>query len=305
MRRDTHADGFTLVELLVAMALATIIFGATLTVLSVMLRQGRESDQQSQAQDTARTVIDRLSVNVRNALAAPNAAPATVERIRPYDLIIQTIDARSPVSAGNPMNVTRVRLCLDATNLTNATLRMQTQRWTTVLPPALPTGDACPATGWTETQIVASNLINRRPGRERAMFGCWPADPGTPDGCPTTLGIRSIRTSLVVDTDPVDVRGERELSGTVFLRNANRAPVAAFSVSQASGYVTLNASPSFDPDGENLDYAWFQDDVAIPGGTTARQVIPGLVTGSRPSFKLVVTDRGGLTGQAVRVVTVQ
>lgn len=300
MRRET---GFTLVELLVTMLISLVIFGATLSVLTVILRQGRESDLQSEAQNEARQTIDRLMVSLRNALAAPSAAPATVERIGPYDVILQTVEPLATASPGNPMNVKRVRYCLDAADPANATLRLQQQTWPGPATPPLPSGTECPAPGWGTTQIVASNLTNVRSGRAgRPVFECWPADAA--GACPQTSSIRSIRTSLVVDRDPASLRGERELAGTSFLRNANRPPIARFAVTQVNGYVSLNASASDDPEGSVLSYAWYKDGVLIPGATGVRYSVTGLATGSTPDFKLVVTDQGGLKSEVVREVTV-
>lgn len=302
MRRDRGQAGFTLVELLVAMMLSTLIFGATISVLAVILRQGRESDLQSEAQNTARQTIDRMTASVRNSVAAPNAAPATVERIEPYDVILQTVEPTQAPSVGNPLNLRRVRYCLDASDPARANLTMQTQGWTTATPPPLPTGTACPAPGWTSTQVAASNLTNVKGGQNRRVFECWPAEPS--GACPQTTSIRSIRTALVVDHDPTNVRGERELSGTSFLRNANRPPVARFAATQVNGFVALNASASSDPEGNALTYAWYRDGVLIAGATGVRYSVTGLAPGSTPDFKLVVTDRGGLKDEYVREVTV-
>lgn len=301
MKRET---GFTLVELLVAMMISTVIFGATLSVLTVILRQGRESDLQSEAQNTARQTIDRMTVSVRNALSAPSAAPATVERIGPYDMILQTVEPLQAASVGNPMNVKRVRYCLDATDPANASLIQQSQSWTTPTTPPLPAGTACPASGWDpgSTQTLAPNLTNVKGGQNRPVFECWPES--TPGACPQTSSIRSVRTSLVVDRDPANVRGERELAGTAFLRNANRPPVARFAVTQVSGYLSFNASASDDPDGNPLTYAWYRDGVLIPGATGAHYSVTGLASGSRPDYTLVVTDQGGLRSTIVREVTV-
>lgn len=297
--------GFTLVELMITMVIAMLLFGGVLAALGTMLTQGRKSDKQAEAQDSARQTMETLSRGLRNSLAAPSAAPATVERIDPYDLIIQTVDLATAPSAGNPLNAMRVRYCLDATDAANGVMHTQTQRWTTTAPPAMPTGAACPAAGWTDDKVVSGNLTNRRAGQTRPLFECWPQDPATPGTCPATPNIRAIRSSLFVDADPTDVRGERDLTSTAFLRNANRPPVASFSVSQANGYVSLNASASYDPDGDSLEFEWRKAGAPIAGATGPEYSASGLVAGTTVSFTLVVRDRGGLSGLSTREVLVK
>src|SRR5579872_4859089 len=59
MMRARDEDGFTLVELLVAMAITAIVFGATLTVLDVFQSNNRFDQLRNENQDNARTAIDR------------------------------------------------------------------------------------------------------------------------------------------------------------------------------------------------------------------------------------------------------
>ena len=71
--------------------------------------------------------------------------------------------------------------------------------------------------------------------------------------------------------------------------------------------VTLDASPSFDPEGQLLTYAW-----SVSGGTcnpalgnTATVDCAGLSSGATVTFTLTVTDPGGLSSTTTRSVTLQ
>lgn len=304
MRRAGEQDGFTLVELLVAMTIGLAAFAGVVGALTVMLRQSSLNRSQAEAQSAVRTTQDLLAVRLRNSLASPGAAPATIERALPYDLIFQTIDTALPaVGSANPSNAMRVRYCLDNADPANATLRSQTQRWTSDPPPATPTDTACPGAGWDTNRVEATNVVNRIDGQDRKIFRCWPTSTTDPTLCPPEPTIRSVETSLFVDVNPTDTRGARELTTGVTLRNANRPPVASFTFSFAGGYVILNASSSTDPDGDALTYQWYYGTSAIPGATSVEYQRAGLPSGDA-SFKLVVTDRGGLSTEITKLVPV-
>ena len=95
-----------------------------------------------------------------------------------------------------------------------------------------------------------------------------------------------------------------ELTTAVRLRNANRAPTAAFSLTQQNGYVLGNASQSQDPDGQALSYQWSLGSTAITGATNVRLSYPGLASGTTHTFTLRVTDSGGLSRQLSKSVTI-
>jgi hypothetical protein len=91
----------------------------------------------------------------------------------------------------------------------------------------------------------------------------------------------------------------------VILRNANEPPVGQFSVSTQSGTVMLNATGSYDPEGQDLVYEWFLDGATTRFALGSRTQKTGLVAGSSHSFRLKVTDSAGATSTVDRTVVVR
>ncbi len=312
MKRLTGESGFTLVELLVTMVIGMIALGGVVSVLGMFLRGTSASQQQAEAQDMARSTIDRLTVSLRNAIATDAAAPAAVERAGGADLVFQAVD---PFAAGssNALRAMRQRYCLDASNPANGQLVHQVQRWTSASVPPVPPGTECPATGWDTTRVVASNIVNpvAQPG------GCiwtYSADPGSAavSRCappPALTAIRQIQTRLVVNVRPADVRLQRDLTGGVAVRNANQRPIARFTLSQINGYLVANGASSEDLDGDVLTYQWMvgtsPPGTLVPGAGQALYQRTGLVAGTTYYVTLVVSDPGGLTHQITKSLIAQ
>ena len=61
MRRYAGDAGITLVEMLVALAMTTLVFGAVLGALDVFQSDNRYNQLRNEAQDKARSAIDRLT----------------------------------------------------------------------------------------------------------------------------------------------------------------------------------------------------------------------------------------------------
>ena len=109
-------DGFSLVELLLAMTLSLLLLGATLAVFATAERGHRDNQRQNEAQDQVRFATDSLARRLRN-LASPTDAGATpqqpIERATSNDLIFRTVNsAGSANPVTNPQNLQRYRYCL-------------------------------------------------------------------------------------------------------------------------------------------------------------------------------------------------
>ncbi len=299
MSRLADERGFTLAEMLVAMVIALSGFGLVLGAVEMFVRDAGTIQRQNEAQDAARTMMDRLAVGLRNAITAgTSSSSAAVERAAETDLVYQQVDPVPAPASDNKRKAMRVRYCLDAANPADEILYVQTQRWTTAAPPALPSGTTCPATGWDEARIVTRNLTNQAGGQSRPVFTYAPAGW-------TQLGdISAIETNLVVDVSPGRRPGERSLTSGTALRNANRAPVAEFTVKQIGGHVIANASTSYDQDGDAVAYTWSVDNTVVASQTSTELDYTGSPPGTTIVITLQVSD-GAVTTALSQTVVVQ
>lgn len=308
MRSLKRQHGYSLIEVLVAMTLAVIVFGATLTMLEVYMRQSNATNQRNDAQDRARVGIDRIVRQLRN-VASPLAVPKLLERATPYDIVFQTIGAPQ---GGNVSGVERVRYCVPGptdTPANNTVLISQTQTWSSLGPKADPwTSDPTqtipcpdpnfvPTAGQPQYAVVATGITNRSqsPVHPAFLFN----DQAT---APTDLTqISTIQLDLFVNPTPQLQGARTELQSSAFLRNKQHAPQAYFSPSPPSGTggVVLNGGSSFSPDGEQLSYSW--SCTSCSGSTSLDKATDGLVTWNPGpgtyTVQLIVTDETGIQSE--------
>jgi prepilin-type N-terminal cleavage/methylation domain-containing protein len=311
--RSEH--GFTLVEMLVAMVMTVIVFGATLTLFGAFQTNDRFDQLRNENQDHARSAMDAISRQLRNVIARTTSSgivPGALERAEPYSIVFQTIDLSGAAAGENATHAMRVRYCLDNSNSENEILWTQVQKWTTAESPEIPSTGTCPVTpssgGWeTKTQLVA-HLTNRIDGK------------GEPESCSSespprclfiysakeTPEILSVETNLFLNVNPTQPRpGTSELTSGVSLRNANRKPIAEFTATEeGKREVRLNASASYDPGGLALTYKWWQDGIQLTS-TTQRDLTEAFSAGSSHTFKLEVTNPGGLSSTIEKTVAIK
>ena len=293
---DRH-DGFTLIEVLVGMLVVVIVVGATLTLMEGIARGLENNQRRNDTQQQSRTTLDRMARALRNLASPTSGRPEAVDKAAPYDLVFQTVDPIGPNAGVNAANVRRVRYCLDGGDPSSGVIWMQVQTWTQSATAAVPSTASCPDSDprWVSRQVVASDVVNRIGGQNRPI---WTFD------ATMTTEIAFIRTTLHIDRSPGHAPGETTLSTGVFLRNQNRLPIAAFTATITGGrHVLLNGSPSSDPEGLPLTYAWYDGGIQVGSGVTYDYLAPA--AGPR-SLSLAVTDPGGLAADAaVQTVTVQ
>jgi type II secretory pathway component PulJ len=272
----------TLIELLIASMLMLIVSAAALTTLDQMTRLGKNSERRLDQQDRVRTAARSIVHELRDVAASPER-PTIIEQADDYDIVFKTVGDGASAGA-NTMHLERVRYCL-AGNRNAATVRQQTQSWTTATPPAIPSTATCPSAAWGSSTVVAEDITNRAGSQERPIFTYRRTAAGE---------VQSISVKLYLDGDRSLEPPEALAETGVFLRNQNRVPVATFTATAAGiGHVLLNASESVDPEDQPLEVRWFDAGKAIGRGTifdyNAKK------RGTR-QIEVQVTDVGGLVG---------
>ncbi|HEX8066508.1 MAG TPA: PKD domain-containing protein [Thermoleophilaceae bacterium] len=288
-------DGFTLLEVMIGLALTLVILGAALTAFTGFEGSTRSNALQNDALERNRAAIDQLARDLRNGTTPSPQQPNAIEKAAPFDLVTQTVhDVRPTVSANN-RNVRRVRYCLDDSNPQNGKLWLQTQNWSTFIPPAVPSTTACPSSAWDSQQVVADRVVNRRNGGERPV---WTFNSTNLDF------ITRIKMELWVDVNSAaDRPKETRLSSAVFMRNQNETPSAQFTATLTGyGHVLLNATASSDPEGERLSYRWYDGSTPISQSGIAVDYAPR--TSGSHTITLNVFDPSGLFETASQVVVV-
>lgn len=275
-----------LVQLLIAMTMSLAVLGATLSIFNGSERIDRQTQARNESQQHARVALDMMSRDLRNLASPTPEQPEAVDLAGPYDLVFETVDPVGPNLADNGSNVERVRYCLGGTAASGIIYR-QEQRWTTATPPAMPSVAACPSSvpAWSTRTQVAWGITNAREGLDRPLFR-YDAEE--------TTDIALIHSQVFVDDDPLHGPGETSLSTGVFLRNQNRRPTATFTAETAvPGSIVLNGSTSQDPEGEPLQYQWFDGGVYKGSGIRYDYQV---ASGSTHTLSLKVYDPAGLEG---------
>jgi prepilin-type N-terminal cleavage/methylation domain-containing protein len=284
MTRLRDARGFTLIEVLLAASLMLVVLAAALTTLERSVVVNKENQLLTDDTESARNAIDLLSRDIRDATAyqtTANTTAASVVRAAAQDFAFKTVDPNAAATTGNAYRVRTVRYCYAA----SAKRLVRQVKPDVNTPPA-----ECPAAGGWATTTQVPYMVNAT----RPMFEY---DSATPDL------ITRATVRLYVDSTPNKAPVETPLVSGVFLRNANRAPVASFTANAAPKlHVQLNGSASLDPDGGVLTYTWKDGAIVIP---QTGPVVDYIATSSGPhTITLTVTDPGGLTHTTTQPVTV-
>jgi prepilin-type N-terminal cleavage/methylation domain-containing protein len=308
MTRAADEHGFTLIELLVSMALALVVFGATLSAFEVFQSNNRFDVLRNEAQDNARNALDRLAREFRN-VAAPKSIPeipGALEQAGPYSVTFQTIrDSAPPKGSENKTNAKRVRYCLNDSNPSNEILWRQSLTWTKETAPAVPAATECPDVkpgDWETRTQLAQHITNANGGQSRPLFVYGPK------GATEVSQILTVEPTLYINVNPAQPLhpGETQLSSSISLRNANRQPTAAFTWKLKAGqHVLLNASESADPDGLALTYKWTEGVKVLPSTAQVWETEKSQLPEGNHTVTLEVTDPGGLTSKVSKVVEVK
>lgn len=282
----------SLTQLLAGMAVFAVVLTGVLGSFEGFISVNRDTNDRHETQDRARRALDRLARELRNLASPTQDQPQAVDKATSYDVVVQSVDPNGPNTGLNGANIKRVRYCLDSTDPKNGKLWLQEQKWTTQAAPAVPSTAACPASGWGSQTMVADRIVNRLDGQDRPLFSFNSA---------TIAAISAMHADLYVDLDPARAPAEARLSTGVFLRNQNRAPVAAFTATPSAQGIRLNGSASYDPEGAQLQYVWFDGATKVGTGITFTYVVPA---GSSRTITLKVYDPATLEGVAPSQVVI-
>ena len=291
MRVARGQDGFSLIELLVAMSLITIVVMATMMAFISFNKNERINRLHNESTDEARLTIERLSSQLRNLASPKDSHPEAVEKAEPFDLVFLTVDAVKPAGSANARNIKRVRYCVGELSGGKASLIRQQQVWKDPDPPPSYSTSGCPNATWNNSTVVASDVVNTAEATPAAVFTY------TPVATPVTE-IAAIRAELMVDTNPGALPRAVSLGSGVFLRNQNRVPTASCTaIAAGTGtQIALNGSASSDPEGFNLkEYSW------IVNGVPRKKGVVGVwdaESAGTYNVALKVTDQGDLTATA-------
>lgn len=289
--RFADERGLTVIELLVASILMLIVSAAALTTLENFTRMGKTSERRLDQQDRVRTATRGIVRDLRNVAASPER-PIIIEDGTDYDIVFKTVLDEGD-SGENAMHLQRVRYCLDSSDRNSATVRKQTQSWTSATPPAIPSTASCPSPAWDTSTIVAEDITNRAGSQERAMFAYRRTAAGE---------TQSVAVRLYLDIDPVRDPKEALAETGVFMRNQNRIPVAQFTATPAGiGHILLNASDSVDPEDQPIDVRWYDGIKAVGRGTIFEY---NAKTRGTHQISVEVRDVAGLIGRAGPVAVV-
>ncbi|MGK2879126.1 MAG: prepilin-type N-terminal cleavage/methylation domain-containing protein [Solirubrobacterales bacterium] len=151
-KRLRDARGHTLIELLVASLLMSVVMGTLIAALFSFTNFVRGDEAVANTRDSIRAMMESMSREIRsaNALApSPNAEQRVISRGEANDIIFKYRYPASPTATGNPANIwnlQRVRYCVDRTEPTNQILYKQVQWWTGIDPGGT-------ANNWAESML--------------------------------------------------------------------------------------------------------------------------------------------------------
>jgi hypothetical protein len=277
-----------LTELLVGMVMALAVLGATMGALEVFFRQGGRANKQGQAQDSARTAVDRMTRLLRDGV---NPSGGPVEASGSYEIVFLAPSASAPLT-NNPQGLMHTRFCLDATNTADEKLWMQTAPYNSTLQPTPPATTSCPSTSaaWTASQLLAGNLVNKYTATAKPLFNSTTDASGA---------VTDVAFDAWVDADAAGGAPASRLQSSVTLRNLNHAPTAVITcAASGNGHVACDASASTDSDGQTLFYAWKMDGATLTGQSGYSLDKSGLSSGSVHTFTVTVSDPAGASSSA-------
>jgi prepilin-type N-terminal cleavage/methylation domain-containing protein len=312
MTRLGDQRGLTLIELLVAMTITTIVMGVVVFILTIFLNDSRYDTFRDQAQSDARLAVDRLSHDLRSAASTTASTPGLLTVAASYELAFQTVQPTGTAPAGNAGNQMWVRYCLNGA--TNTLWRQTTTPSNTTS--SVPDTTNCPSTSnqWAQKTngnsccVELSDITNEIGGdTTRPLFTYGPS------GWTANSQIKLVQVNVYSDLNPGHLPGPTpELISGIYLRNELAYPVAQFTPTANPGAhtVTLDGSASTDPNGQALTYQWYNGGTCSSLPSTVLAATEQYTAGpysfpGNQTFELVVANTGGLSKCTSQTVAIQ
>jgi type II secretory pathway pseudopilin PulG len=293
--------GFTLVEVLTAAAVMIVVISATLMGLQAFEGTTNAVNGQNDAQEQVRVAMDQLVRELRNDAQPTPEQPLGIQKATPFDLVFDEVDATKPSGSQNVRNVRLVRYCLDTSTSSSETLYRQLSAvWTTAVPPSWSSGAtllstaSCPDAAWPTTQRMAGGIVNA-PSQP-----AWCPTPGNPcpgSSTPAPPALPEV-TKLAIALHVAFRRSTKQttLQTGVTFRSQDQPPAATIQPpSFGSNQIYLNATGSYDPEGDPLTYQWTDNGQAIGTGVALSYQVS---SGDEQDIGLTVTDGAGLQASA-------
>lgn len=266
--RLSDESGFTVVELLSAMALLLVVMVALLTTLDGFSSNAARQTSVTDANDHVRRTMDRIVSDVRQA--------ATVEVADPNDLVYTVIESAT--------STRRERICLS----TSGRLWRQSIVTTNAAATAMSTGNACPTGAGTPSRLATLQSGNSATNPLFSYDSLVPND------------VRSIGLTFALNSGNVRRPFTSTLRASTFVRAQGETAPAIdgddISVTCANtGQPTLTLSSSVGP----LSVSYTDVDGNALGNASAGS---GLQLSSDGTIVANVTGSGGVVSQLVKVI---
>jgi prepilin-type N-terminal cleavage/methylation domain-containing protein len=259
--------GFTLVELLAAMAISMLVLFATLTTLDTFSSNASRQTRLTDANEQVRSVVDRVVADLRQA--------TTIEVADANDLVYTVTDSATQIR--------RERLCLDASQ---QLWRVSRTRRTASASP-FTSGSSCPSSsrGVKVTQLKSVNSATNPMFRYDATAPSAVRSIGVTVSLDAGNGGRTDTSTLRASTF---VRSKSETAAAVgdddLTTTCNRSGQPTLTLSSGVGPLTVNYT---DIDGNSLGSAAAGSSLQLSGAGT---VIAN------------ITSSSGLVSQIVKVL---
>ena len=266
--RLSDESGFTIVELLSALALLLVVLVAVLTTLNGFTSSAARQTRITDANDHVRKTMDRIVADLRQA--------ATVEVADPNDLVYTVIESGT--------DTRRERICLSSAGR----VWRQTFTTTNAAATAMSSGNACPTGAGTASQIA--NL----------QSGNSATNPLFSYDTTTANDVRSVGLTFSLQSGEARRPVSSTLRASAFVRaHGETAPSidsnAITTTCSDTGLPTLTLSSSVGP----LGVSYVDADGSALGSTSAGSA---LELASDGTVIANITGSSGLVTQLVKVI---